>query len=67
LPVQPAFDLLPGPAVSWKAILPSLAVIGEPFRLCVVAEDKSTTGTTSTPGLRMISRTEFSFEPQDRD
>ena len=40
LPVQPAFDLLPGPAVSWKAILPSLAVIGEPFRLCVVAEDK---------------------------
>lgn len=40
LPVQPAFDLLPGPAVSWKAILPSLAVIGEPFRLAVVAEDK---------------------------
>src|SRR3984893_10727324 len=40
LPVQPAFDLLPGPAVSWKAILPSLAVIGEPFRLGVVAEDK---------------------------
>src|SRR4029077_1897137 len=23
---QPAFDLVPGPAVSWKAILPSLAV-----------------------------------------
>ncbi len=40
LPVQPAFDLLPGPAVSWKAILPSLAVIGEPFRLGVVAEDE---------------------------
>jgi hypothetical protein len=40
LPVQPAFDLLPGPAVSWKAILPSLAVIGEPFRLAVVAEDQ---------------------------
>jgi hypothetical protein len=40
LPVQPAFDLLPGPAFSWKAILPSLAVIGEPFRLGVVAEDK---------------------------
>ena len=27
----------------------------------------STTGPTSTPGLRMISRPEFSFEPQDRD
>jgi Protein of unknown function (DUF3604) len=40
LPVQPAFDLLPGLAVSWKAILPSLAVVGEPFRLAVVAEDK---------------------------
>src|ERR1700682_2992940 len=40
LPVQPAFDLVPGPAVSWKAILPSLAVIGESFRLGVVAEDK---------------------------
>ena len=39
LPVQPAFDLVPGPAVSWKAILPSLAVVGEPFRLAIVAED----------------------------
>src|SRR4249919_2485761 len=41
LPVQPAFDLVPGPAVSWKAILPSLAVVGEPFRLAIVAEDMS--------------------------
>ncbi len=39
LPVQPAFDLVPGPAASWKAILPSLAVVGEPFRLAIVAED----------------------------
>ena len=39
LPVQPAFDLVPGPAVKWKAILPSLAVVGEPFRLAIVAED----------------------------
>src|SRR4029077_15561862 len=37
--VQPAFDLVPGPAVSWKAILPSLAVVGEPFRLALVAAD----------------------------
>ncbi len=35
----PAFDLIPGPAASWKAILPSLAVAGEPFRLAIVAED----------------------------
>jgi uncharacterized protein DUF3604 len=39
LPEQPAFDLVPGPAASWKAILPSLAVVGEPFRLAIVAED----------------------------
>jgi Protein of unknown function (DUF3604) len=40
LPVQPSFDLIPGPAASWKAILPSLAITGEPFRLAIVAEDK---------------------------
>jgi hypothetical protein len=40
LPEQPAFDLVPGPAAKWKAILPSLAVMGEPFRLAIVAEDK---------------------------
>lgn len=39
LPCQPAFDLVPGPASHWKAILPSQAVIGEPFRLAIVAED----------------------------
>lgn len=39
LPVQPVFDLVPGPAASWKVILPSLAVVGERFRLAIVAED----------------------------
>jgi hypothetical protein len=39
LPVQPAFGLVSGPAASWKAILPSLAVVGESFRLVIVAED----------------------------
>jgi hypothetical protein len=39
LPEQPAFDLVPGPAVTWKAIWPSLAIVGEPFRLALVAED----------------------------
>jgi hypothetical protein len=39
LPNQPAFDLVAGPATRWKAILPSLAVTGEPFRLAIVAED----------------------------
>jgi len=39
LPTQPRFDLVAGKPAAWKAILPSLAVVGEPFRLAVVAED----------------------------
>ena len=39
LPEQPAFDLVPGLAATWKAIWPSLAVVGEPFRLAIAAED----------------------------
>jgi hypothetical protein len=39
LPGQPAFDLVPGPAARWSAIVPSLAVAGEPFRMVIVAED----------------------------
>ena len=39
LPVSPAFTLVPGRAERWKAILPSLVVAGEPFRLAIVAED----------------------------
>jgi hypothetical protein len=39
LPEQPAFDLVAGPAASWKAIVPSLVAAGEPFRLALVAED----------------------------
>src|SRR5437868_6206712 len=39
LPVQPAFDLVAGPGVSWKAIAPSLVLTGKPFRLALVAED----------------------------
>src|SRR5882757_2051306 len=39
LPEQPAFDLVAGPAAAWKAIWPSLAVVGEPFRLAIVPDD----------------------------
>src|SRR5689334_23368003 len=39
LPAQPAFDLIPGPAARWKAIVPSLALVGEAFRMAIVAED----------------------------
>jgi hypothetical protein len=37
--VSPGFALVPGPAARFKAILPSLAVVGEPVRLAIVAED----------------------------
>ena len=39
LPEQPAFALVAGPAASWKAVWPSLALVGEPFRLAILAED----------------------------
>lgn len=39
LATQPRFDLVAGPATKWKAYLPSLAIVNEPFRLAVVAED----------------------------
>src|SRR5712691_237031 len=39
LPQQPGFALVAGPATDWKAIWPSLALVGEPFRLAIVAED----------------------------
>ena len=39
LPQQPGFALVAGPAASWKAIWPSLAHVGEPFRLAILAED----------------------------
>src|SRR6266481_3310398 len=39
LPEQPVFALVPGPAAQWNAIWPSLAVVGEPFRLAILAED----------------------------
>ena len=40
LPQSPTFALVPGEAVRIKAICPTLAVAGEPFRLALVAEDR---------------------------
>jgi hypothetical protein len=39
LPQSPGFALVAGHAARFKAILPSLAVTGEAFRLAIVAED----------------------------
>jgi hypothetical protein len=50
LPGQPGFALVPGPAARWKAIWPSLALAGEPFRLAIVAEDMWGNPTTQAEG-----------------
>jgi hypothetical protein len=39
LPSSPGFELIEGDAARHKAIVPSLVVTGEPFRLAVIAED----------------------------
>jgi hypothetical protein len=40
LPQSPEIALIPGKAARWKALLPSQNILGEPFRLCIVAEDR---------------------------
>jgi hypothetical protein len=40
LPDSPTLELVPGPVARWKAILPTLARAGAPFRLAVVGEDR---------------------------
>jgi hypothetical protein len=37
---SPKIRLVPGPVARWKAILPTLRRVGEPFRLALVAEDR---------------------------
>jgi hypothetical protein len=40
LPDMPSIAIVPGPAASWKAVLPSLRRPGEVFRLGIKAEDR---------------------------
>jgi hypothetical protein len=39
LPQSPVFRIVAGQAVRWQAVLPTLRRVGEPFRLCLKAED----------------------------
>lgn len=55
IPASPGFELIAGPAARWKAILPSLAVVGEPFRLAIVAEDLWGNPTKVDRSLRLVS------------
>lgn len=39
LPNQPTLNIVPGKPERWKALLPTLTPVGQPFRLCLKAED----------------------------
>ena len=39
LPNSPEIAIVPGPPVSWRAVLPTLKKTGDPFRLSIKAED----------------------------
>jgi hypothetical protein len=47
LPACPEFALVPGPPANWKAIWPTLAAAGQPFRLAILPEDRWGNPTTS--------------------
>jgi hypothetical protein len=40
LPEQPEIAIIPGPPAIYKAILPTLRQVNEPFRLCLKGEDR---------------------------
>lgn len=40
LPESPAIAIVPGPGVHWKAVLPTMARVGQPFRLALKIDDK---------------------------
>lgn len=40
VPQSPKIAIVPGPGSRWRAVLPTLVRAGEPFRLCIKAEDK---------------------------
>ena len=37
---SPKIAIVPGPGVRWRAVLPSMVRVGEPFRLSIKADDK---------------------------
>ncbi|MEZ5816121.1 MAG: DUF3604 domain-containing protein [Hyphomicrobiaceae bacterium] len=40
LPSSPVIDVVPGPGVHWRAVLPTRVRRGEPFRLAIKVDDK---------------------------
>jgi hypothetical protein len=52
---SPEIALVPGRAANWKAILPTLAVVGESFRLAILAEDRWGNPTTQAEGELLLA------------
>ncbi|MEO1016177.1 MAG: DUF3604 domain-containing protein [Pseudomonadota bacterium] len=50
LPSSPSVRLIPGPAASYKLVLPTLRRVGEPFRLAIVANDRWSNPTADVSG-----------------
>ncbi len=40
VPKQPEISIVSGPPVTWRAVAPTMHPVGQPFRLCLKAEDK---------------------------
>ncbi|MEE8536178.1 MAG: DUF3604 domain-containing protein, partial [Kiloniellales bacterium] len=65
LPEQPVIKIVPGPAATWRAVLPSLVRAGEPFRLCLKAEDAWGNPTDKAErGLRLRSSAPLANLPE---
>lgn len=64
LPTCPDFALVAGPPAKWKAIWPTLAAAGEPFRLAVLPEDRWGNPTTSRATLRLVPSSPIDGLPQ---
>ncbi len=65
LPEQPVIKVVPGPAATWRAVLPSLVRAGEPFRLCLKAEDAWGNPTDKAErGLRLRSSAALANLPE---
>lgn len=65
IPKSPEIALVPGPPARWKAIWPTLAVTGEPYRLAIVAEDRWGNPTDQAEGdLLLVSSMQVENLPE---
>jgi hypothetical protein len=65
LPQSPTIDIVPGPGVTWRAVLPTLVRPGEAFRLAVKADDKwGNPSDRMETRLRLVAEGDFQGLPE---